>query len=107
VLRFTSGVLIGVAASAVAIFLHRSFEKKPLPSSADQRLADERVVAAVRVPSAPGKRVLSTTCTATAWSLCVVTVFVPEPLDACQDWSASVHDHFVTGLRFLQTRTCP
>jgi hypothetical protein len=33
-------------------------------------------------------------------------VYIPEPLDACQDWSVNVHHGFITGPRFLETYGC-
>jgi hypothetical protein len=105
-LRVTVGVFIGIAASLVGISLYHASDNRPAPTPADRRLAAERVVAAVRTPSDGAKRALRTTCTATYWSVCLVTVYVPAPTDACQDWMISVHDHFATGPRYLQTRVC-
>ena len=105
-LRVTVGLFIGIAASLVAIFLYRASDNRPAPTPADRRLAAERVVAAVRTQSDGAKRALRTTCTATHWSVCVVTVYVLAPLDACQDWMVSVHDHFATGPRYLESRIC-
>lgn len=97
---------MGIAGVVLGAILYRAVERQSGPSAADRRLVAARVVAAVKLPSSCCKRTLHTTCTATDWSVCLVTVYVPEPLDACEDWSVSVHDHFVTGPRYLQTRVC-
>jgi hypothetical protein len=107
VLRVGLGILIGVAASAVAILVYRAVTVHHGPSAADRRLAAERVMNAVKLSSSCCKRTLRTTCTSTtAWSICVVTVYIPEPLDACQDWSVNVHHHFVTGPEWRATYGC-
>jgi hypothetical protein len=105
-LRVGFGILIGIAASAIAILVFRALETPPGPSAAARRLAAERVVAAVKLPSSCCKRVVSTNCTPAFWSVCVVTVYIPEPLDACQDWSVNVHHDFITGPKYLETYGC-
>jgi hypothetical protein len=100
--RVGLGILIGIAASAGVILVYRAVEAQPGPSAVD-RMAAERVVAAVKLPSSCCKRAVRTACTSTSWSVCVVTVFIPGPLDACQDWSVNVHHDFIFDPKWLQT----
>ena len=101
------GVLIGIAVSATGILVYNAVETQHGPSAADRRLAAAKVVAAAtEPPSSCCRRALSTTCTATPWSVCLVTVYVPEPLDGCEDWAISLHHHFATGPRYLETWAC-
>jgi hypothetical protein len=103
-IRFAFGVGLGVAATVVAVLVLQLIRSDTAPSRADRKRAADKVLAAASsLPSGCCKRIVHSACTSSFWSVCVVTVFVPEPLDACQDWSINVHDHFVTEPRWLQT----
>jgi hypothetical protein len=104
-LRFILGVLVGVAAAVAAMFILGAFQHEMTPSLADTRIAAAKVIQAAG-PTACCKRVVHSSCTSTSWSVCVVTLYIPEPLDACQDWSVNVHHHFVTGPQWLETYGC-
>lgn len=106
-LRVALGICIGVVASSIAILVYRAVAVQHGPSDADRRLAAARVMdAASDLSTSCCKRTLSATCTSTAWSACVVTVYIPEPLDACQDWSVNVRHHFVSEPVWRDTYGC-
>src|SRR2546423_767747 len=95
-----AAVVLSLAVVALSVFVYVS-ETRPGPVS-----STDRARAAARVAETARGKAVRTSCTATtAIAVCLVTVYVPEPLDACQDWSVDVDfAHHVGPLRWLGTR---
>ncbi|MDP9225007.1 MAG: hypothetical protein M3P18_14405 [Actinomycetota bacterium] len=96
---------VGIAALAVAVLIVGAFAY--LRTTNRPVSPEDRRRAVAKVQTAADGKAVNVTCAATsAMAVCLVTVHVPEPLDACQDWSVEVHDHFVSKPRWLLTRNC-
>src|SRR3954468_2245091 len=104
---FGLGLVVGAVASVAVVFAVHAFRGEAL-SAADRRRVSARALTAARasLPSACCKRVVNVSCTPTTWSVCVVSVYIPEPLDACQDWSVGIQHHFTKDARWLETYGC-
>jgi hypothetical protein len=102
--HFVAIAILSLVVVVILTVVAYSAERGPrasVPSS-------DRARAAARVATASGGHPVRTSCAATtAVAICLVTVYVPEPLDACQDWSVDVDfTHHVGPVRWLGTRGC-